>query len=237
MLEETGTKVSISTVKRVLYRHNLKGHSARKKPLLQNRHKKKTDYGLQLHKGIKIILFWRNVLWSDDTKLGLFGHNDHRYLWRKRGYACKLKNTIPTVKHVGASIMWGCFAAGGTGALPKIDGIMRMENYVDILKQHLKTSVRKLKLGHKWVFQMNNNTKHTSKVVAKWLKDNKVKVLEWPSQSPDLNPINNLWAELKKRVRARRPTNRTQLHQLCHKEWAKIHPTYCEKLPEMFDPS
>ena len=40
MLEETGTKVSISTVERVLYQHNLKGHSARKKPLLQNRHKK-----------------------------------------------------------------------------------------------------------------------------------------------------------------------------------------------------
>ena len=37
---DTGTKVSISTVKRVLYRHNLEGHSARKKPLLQNRHKK-----------------------------------------------------------------------------------------------------------------------------------------------------------------------------------------------------
>jgi hypothetical protein len=48
-----------------------------------------------------------------------------------------------------ASIMlWGCFAAGGTGALHKIDGFMR-ENYVDILKQHLKISVRKLKLGRK----------------------------------------------------------------------------------------
>ena len=72
--------------------------------------------------------------------------------------------------------MWGCFAAGGTGALHKIDGIMRKENYVDILKQHLKASVRKLKLGHKRVFQMNNDPKHTSKVVAKWLKDNNVKI-------------------------------------------------------------
>ena len=70
---------------------------------------------------------------------------------------------------------------------------------MDILNKHLKTSVRKLKLGHKWVFQMDNDPKHTSKVVAKWLKDNKVKVLEWPLQSPDLNPIE--WAELKKHVR------------------------------------
>ena len=129
-------------------------------------------------------------------------------------------------------MLWVCFAVGGTGALHKIDGIMRKENDVDILKQHLKTSVRKLKLGRKWVFQMDNDPKHTSKVVAKWLKDNKVKVLEWPSQSPDLNPIENLWAELKKRVRARRPTNLIQLHQLCQEEWAKIHPTYCGKLVE-----
>ena len=57
--------------------------------------------------------------------------------------------------------------------------------------------IRKLKLGCKWVFQMDNDHKHTSKVVAKWLKDNKVKVLEWPSQSPDLKPM-----ELKKCVRA-----------------------------------
>ena len=77
-------------------------------------------------------------------------------------------------------MLWGCFAAGGTDTLHKIDGITREENDVDILKQHLNTSVRKLKLGRKWVFQMNNDAKHTSNVVAKWRKYNKVKVLEWP---------------------------------------------------------
>ena len=117
--------------------------------------------------GDKDRTFWRNVLWSDETKIELFGHNDHRYVLRKKGQASKPKNTIPTVKHRGGSIkLWGWFAAGGADALHKIDGIMRQENYVDILKQHLKMSVRKVKLDRKWVFQMDNDPKHTSKVVA-----------------------------------------------------------------------
>ena len=60
----------------------------------------------------------------------------------------------------------GVLAAGGTGA-HKIDGFMKYENDVDIWKQHLKTSVRKLKIGCKWVFQMDNDPKHTSKVKIK----------------------------------------------------------------------
>ena len=79
-------------------------------------------------------------------------------------------------------MLCGRFAAGATGAIHKIDGIMTRVNYVDILKQPLKTIVRKLKLGCKWVFQMDNDPKKTSKVVAKWRKDIKVKLLEWPSQ-------------------------------------------------------
>ena len=91
MLEETGTKVSISTVKRVIYRHNLDGCSARKKPLLQNHHKKARLRFATAH-GDKDCSFWRNVLLYDETKIEQFGHNDHRYVWRKNGEACKLKS-------------------------------------------------------------------------------------------------------------------------------------------------
>ena len=124
MLEETGTKVSISTVKQVLYQHNLNGRSARKTPLLQNHHNKARLRFATGH-GDKDSTFLRNVLWSDETKIELSGHNDHCYVWRKKGEACKPKNTIPTVKPGGSIMLWGCFAAGGTGALHKIDGIMR----------------------------------------------------------------------------------------------------------------
>jgi Fe2+ or Zn2+ uptake regulation protein len=93
MLEETGTKVSISTVKRVLYQHNLKGRSARKKPLHQNRHKKARLRFATTH-GDKDHTFWRNVLCTDETKIELFGNNDHRYVWRKKGEASMPKNTM-----------------------------------------------------------------------------------------------------------------------------------------------
>ena len=76
MLEETGTKVSISTVKRVLYWHNLKACSARKKPLLQNRHKEARIWFATAH-GDNDCTFWRNVLWSDETKIEMFGHKNY----------------------------------------------------------------------------------------------------------------------------------------------------------------
>ena len=72
--------------------------------------------------------------------------------------------------------------------------------YREILCDNLLPSVRALKMGRRWVFQHDNDPKHTAKATKEWLKKKHIQVLEWPSQSPDLNPIANLCRELKLRT-------------------------------------
>ncbi len=98
-------------------------------------------------------------------------------------------------------MLWGCFYAKDTGQLYRIEGPM----YRKLLDENLLSSARTLKMGHGWVFQHDNDPKHTAKATKEWLKKKHIKVLEWSSQSPDLHPIENLWRELKVRVAKRQP--------------------------------
>ncbi len=162
---------------------------------------------------------WRTPRWWQIRFSGLmrlFGLNSKRYVWRKPGTAHHLSNTVPTVKHGGGSIMlWGCFSAAGTGRLFAIEGKMNAAKYRDILDENLLQSAQDLRLGRRFTFQQDNDPKHTAKITKEWLHNNSVTVLEWPSQSPDLNPIEHLWRDLKMAVHQRLPSNLTELERIC----------------------
>ncbi len=76
----------------------------------------------------------------------------------------------------------------------------------------------------------NGDFQHTSKIVKKWLEKNRIEVLTWPAQDPDLNPIENLWATLKRKVRARNPKKIAELEKICIEEWQRIPQEDCKNL-------
>uniref|UniRef100_A0A9J8AA81 Transposase n=1 Tax=Cyprinus carpio carpio TaxID=630221 RepID=A0A9J8AA81_CYPCA len=208
-------KVSVhdSTIRKRLGKNGLYGRVPRQKLLLKARlsfARKPLDDPQD---------FWENTLWTDKTKVELFGRCVSHYIWCKSNTAFQKKIIIPTVKYGGGNVMfWGCFAALGPGRLAVINGTMNSAVYQKILKENVRPSVRDLKLKRTWVLQQDNDPKHTSKSTSQWLKTNKMKTLEWPSQSPDLNPIVMLWRDLKKAVHARKPSNVAELQQFCKEE-------------------
>ncbi len=139
------------------------------------------------------------------------------------------------MKHGGGNIMlWGCFSAKGPGRLICVKERMNGAMYREILSENLLPSARALKMKRGWVFQHDNDPKHTARATKEWLRKKHFKVLEWPSQSPDLNPIENLWRELKVCVAQRQPQNITALEEICMEEWAKIPATVCENLVKTY---
>ena len=216
-----GHQVSKSTIRCHLHNHSLIGRVARRKPFLTTRHRRKCLEFAKRH----LHYDWNKVLWSDETKIESFCQVQHQHVWRRNRDAYKEKHLIPTVKYGGGSVMfWGCFNSRGPGALVRVDGIMNSTKYQAILAENLVPSARRLGLGRRWTFQQDNDPKHTSRSTQKWFRDNKINVLQWPSQSPDLNPIENLWAELKRSVDKHKPKNVKDLERICQEEWSKIPP-------------
>ncbi|KAG2457144.1 TCB1 transposase, partial [Polypterus senegalus] len=220
--------ISKSTIKRRLHESKYRGCTARCKPLISPKNRKaRLDFAKEhLNKPAQ---FWKNILWTDETKINLYQNDGKKKVRRRRGTAHYPKHTTSSVKYGGGSVMaWACMAASGTGTLDFINDVtqdrssqMNSEVFRDILSAQIQLNAVKL-IGRRFMIQMDNDPKHTSKATQEFIKAKKWNIHEWPSQSPDRNSIEHAFHLLKTKLQIERPTNKQQLKAAAVKAWQSI---------------
>ncbi len=126
-------------------------------------------------------------------------------------------------------MIWAAMSSAGVGPLCFLKSTVNADIYQEILEHFMLPSADKLYGDADFIFQQDLAA-HTAKGTKSWFNDHGVTVLDWSANSPDLNPIENLWGIVKRKMRDTRPNNADELKATVKETWASIPPQQCHKL-------
>jgi transposase len=230
--------VSASTIRRRLREAGLIAKRRMKRPALKKRHisgrlRFVTKYKEWTEDD------WARVIWSDESKVNRICSDGLQWIWDDAPGRITTRSVQGTVKFGGGNVMvWACMSWNGPGYIAKIEEGLDSQLYIQILKEELQMSVEEWGMSKdEFVFQQDNDPKHTAKVTRAYLDSVHLTVAEerllsWPAQSPDLNPIEHMWSYLKIQL-GKYPTPPGSCQELWERisaEWYKIPVEHCRKL-------
>jgi hypothetical protein len=161
-----------------------------------------------------------NVIWSDETTVQLENHR--RFCYRKNGEKPRPKHPIKV--HV-----WGGISKKGATAVCFFEEIMAAPLYCEILERTLLPFIQQ-KFPPPCIhrFMQDNDPKRTSRHAQNFYSQSGINWWHTPAESPDLNPIENLWYELKEYIRREvKPTTKLQLVNGINSFWATVDENKC----------
>lgn len=194
------SKVSVRQIQKILQRRlGLPSRRAAAKPLLTERMTKQRIRFCRKHLHMTAD-DWMNVMFSDESTFRLVNPRAQQ-VRRPRNISRYLQRfTVKTVKHPAQIMVWGCFSGRGGLWFLKPGLMMNSDRYIEVLEQKVIPWMER----HRCKFFLQDGAPcHKSKrsmAVLKRMED-KFKVMDWPGNSPDLNPIENLWSIMKAKLK------------------------------------
>ncbi|CAD6193399.1 unnamed protein product [Caenorhabditis auriculariae] len=212
---EIPENVSKNTILRTIHRSGrLVNTPMKAAPRLQQRHKNER---LQFARS-NMATDWNKIICSDEKKFNLDGPDGYAHYCRDLR---KDPMYFSKRNFGGGSLMvWAAFCGNGTVALSFIGTRTISQDYQQLLAQHLLPYLRCRRRAN-MIFQQYNASVHASNSTLAWFAANNVVLLDWPAFSPDLNPVENLWSVLVRRVyaNAKQYTTVNDLKRAIRAEW------------------
>ena len=222
--------VSVRTIQHRLQRDlGLPCRRAAKKPLLTERMRQKRLAFAKKYQNWTVEQ-WKRVMWSDESTFRLVRGGSKVVRRPKDVSRYNERYTVKTVKHPESVMVWGCFSGekgrGGLYFLPK-NVTMKGSNYIDVLKNHL---IPFFNIHGCDVFMHDGAPAHKSRAVTHFLQGQNIPTIDWPGNSPDLNPIENAWNKMKIEVAKSRPSSIPALKDALVRLWVSMDSAYFETL-------
>jgi len=223
--------ISRQTVNRRLIDRRLCCYVAARKPLL------KPSDRLKRLKFCRAILRMTNyeirrIIFSDESNFTVLNRKNRVLVRRHHNEKFHSRFIVPRLQGGGGSVgIWGCITYDGPGLHYIYDGRMNQHSYIETLENYL-IPTRDMFFGDEpeWQFQQDNAPCHKAKSVTKWFQENNIKVLQWPARSPDLNPIENAWTVIDRKLTKAPVTSADDLRESLKNFFDNLSTEYCRKL-------
>lgn len=210
-LERSGVKISPRSISRRLNKLGFSYTKPSSKPLLTKNHRKKRLIFARENR----FRNWNNVIFTDEATFKL--SPNFQKIWRRRGTRAYQR----TLKHPKKIHIWGCFSSNGFGRIVLFKENLNAEKLITIYKNGLLASYPEISEG-KYILLEDNDPKHMSKLAKSYRKKKKIARIDFPPNSPDLNPIENVWSIMKKRIGKFHPSSERQLELIIRKIWNNL---------------
>jgi transposase len=196
----SGIIASARTVRRVLFEHDYLWRPACKKPRLTKNHIKQRLAFCQQYKNWT-NLNWRDMIFSDEMNIEVDMRKNRVMLRRTSKEKYQKDCIVERTKQGSGSIgLWACMTYDGLKFFQIFNGRLNSHHYLDILENCLMPTLDLLENKEFAIFQQDNAPCHTAHRINDFFKENNIKKLAWPANSPDLNCIENLWSWLDKKL-------------------------------------